>query len=154
MKYLLALLMLSGLAQASTVITLQPAGGWGALHQYHEVATSAMPDDPVTIYLPQLVNYAGGVELWFDSETGNSLYGEDNWHWTGTFVPNSVANLDRYFCSGPLIDRGGFYSQDCKPTGEHLTLQITETTRRVCNHSGRGQSCHTVWTLTGGQIIK
>lgn len=158
--YALAILTAAFMAQRvwADTVTLDLTDGWGALHQYHYAGTSAVPDDPVTMYLPGAVNAAGPMQLWFASEEDHSPAGNmgigNTYHWEGAFVPLNVSTLVRYYCSGPLINRGGFYSQNCVLTGEQLTLQIQEVTRRVCNHSGRGQSCHNLWTLLGGVITR
>jgi hypothetical protein len=151
----LFLLLGAGAVQAQT-INLNPAGGLGALHQYHDVTTDAVPDDPVTMSLPQSSG-AGNMQLWFDSEAGDpSNYTSDNYHWTGYYVPGAANVLQRFFCSGPLIDRGGYYSQDCIATGEQLTLTINESVRTVRGSgSGRGgYASKRLWTLLGGTIVK
>lgn len=148
MKTLIALaLAMSGAAFAQT-ITLFPAGGAGALHQYYSIPTSAVPDDPVSF------NVGTQTYLSFESEAGNSLYGEDNWHWTGPI--GSPTLLQRWHCYGPLINRGGYYSQDCVLTGEVLTLSYTESSRLIKGSgSGRGgYAPHRVWTFNGGTITR
>lgn len=137
----LSALLLSPGASAQSVVTLDPAGGFGALHQYHEVTTDATPDDPVTMYLPQ-AGATGGMQLWFDSEVAPD--GTFLAYWRGTFTTGLPATLQRYACAGGV----------CSPTGEQLSLQIVESTRRVCTKSGRGQTCHTLWTLLGGTITR
>jgi hypothetical protein len=137
-------LLFSGMVGAQ-VITLQPAPGAGALHQYHDVKTDAVPADPVTIYF---IN-ATSTYVYFASGASQNPYDytAPNSHFQGT-----GGTLSEVYCSGPLINRGGYYSQDCVTTGRWLTISVAETIKRVCTKSGRGQGCHTTYYLTGGTI--
>lgn len=143
-------LMLSsiGVAQADT-ITLNPAGGFGALHQYHGVTTSAVPDDPVTLYLPQ-GSMSGGMSLYFNSQVNplnNSFYS----YWLGTYKPGYPATLQE--CVFP---QNVSYYAPCVFNGQTLTVTITDSVRTVRGSgSGRGgYSSHQVWTLLSGVIVR
>lgn len=130
MKTLIALglLALGGVANADQ-IDLYQTGGWGGAHQYHDIVTSD-PVTTVTMYLPQYTTGSQVSELWFGAfAVGNQFYGEYN----------SVGNQMTF--TNPN-------------TGQIIVLQISETTERVCTRSGRGQNCHTRWTLLGGTIIR
>ena len=146
---LLAALCLAGTATAQTT-NLNPAGGFGALHQYHGVTTDAVPDDLVTFYV--------STNLWtqFASEAGTET-ASDNYYWNGAYAGSgNPSTLVRYFCSGPLINRGGYYSQDCTLTGESMVVTIYESSRVVKGSgSGRGgYARHTIWSLQGGTIVR
>jgi hypothetical protein len=149
---LAGLLAISGAASAQT-INLNPAAGFGNLHQYHGVTTDAVPADPVTFYVSSM--------LWaqFASEADTSGLGVgDNWHWSGAYAGSgNPSTLVRYFCSGPLYDAGGYYTQVCTLTGEQMVVSITESVRyyhpKIC--SGRG-GCYTrtYWSLLGGWMVR
>jgi hypothetical protein len=64
--------------------------------------------------------------------------------------------VNRYACSGPLVDLGGYYGQVCSLTGEVMTVTLSESVRTVRgNGSGRGgYASHRLWTLIGGTLVK
>lgn len=142
---IVAALALAGVAQADTV-TLSPAGGAGALHQYHEVATSS--GDAVSIYLPQ-TNGVGGMQFWFDSQY-DVPHNHFLSYWIGTYYGNGVMSQAQK-CVFPL-DAGGNVTGPCQLDGEVALVTLSESTAHRCTHSGRGQHCFTVWSLLGGTI--
>jgi len=118
----------STLVNAET-LDLAQTGGWGALHQYHDVQTSD-PATTVTMYLPQYTTGSQIAELWFgDFAAGNQFYGDYN----------NVGNQMTF--TNPN-------------TGQTVVLQIFESTRRACTYSGRGQHCSTIWTLVSGTLAR
>lgn len=125
---LAALALGCGAASAET-LTLATTGGAGALHQYHGVPTDA-PLTTVTIYVSQVGTINPSIELWFDGFTaGNQFFGPYNNAGNQMVLTNPV-------------------------TQQTIVVQLTETTAKVCTRSGRGQNCHTVWTLTGGTVTR
>lgn len=127
------------LVASADTVDLYTTGGWGALHQYHNVDTSLCttvpcdPADQVTIYISTLPWYTSpppqSIQLWFGADLAHSYTGP----YYGSGVPTTL--------SGPV------------PLAQ-ITVTLNETSRRVCTHSGRGQNCHEVWTLTSGSIVR
>jgi hypothetical protein len=48
----------------------------------------------------------------------------------------------------------GVASTFANEAGVQITLTLSETSRRVCVRQGRGQSCHLVWTLVEGTLVR
>src|SRR5712672_549988 len=76
---------LSGQARAET-LTLDTTGGWGALHQYHNVPTSD-PATTVTMYIG-----AKSMSLWFNDNVSDQFTGPYYGSGVGTVLtdPNGV----------------------------------------------------------------
>lgn len=140
-------------------IDLYTAGGFGALHQYHDVTTSLCSQVPcessglVTIYLPQS-SATGGMQLWFGDQvnpTTNYFYS----YWIDTYGGNGNPSVLQK-CVFPMDATNSYSTGPCVPDGETLQVTLNETSRRVCgNGSGRGgYACHTVWTLVGGTVVR
>lgn len=150
MKMFLALIMLAfaGAASADT-LTLPAWNGFGSLHQYHGVTTDAVPDDPVTLYVSTQLRAS------FASEVTNVI-GGDNWFWAGSYAGSgNPSTLAQYFCSGPLYNAGGYYTQVCTATGKSMIVTLYEDHGTRCGGSGRGGGyCRPWWKLLSGQIIR
>jgi len=82
---------------------------------------------------------------------------------TGAVVTLSATygNYVRLYVDGVLYSSVGFQQLinfDNYPLnaadGSSALLTAHFTTSRVCTHSGRGQTCHTNWYLTGGAIVR
>lgn len=144
---IVAALALAGTANADTV-TLSPAGGAGATHQYHNVPTS--DGDQVTIYLPQL-GATGGMEFYFDTQY-DYVRNQFISYWIGTYNGNGVDSQAQKCVF--TTDAYGNDISPCQLDGEIATINLTESSSRVCTHSGRGQNCHLVWTLLTGTITR
>ena len=133
-----SLVLISGVAQAETV-DLYTALGFGALHQYHDVDTSlctTVPCDPavqVTIYISTLASVnvppPKSIQLWFGSDLAGAFTGP----YYGSALPTVLVSA---------------------ATGSQITVTLNETSRRVCTRSGRGQTCHEVWTLFSGVLLR
>lgn len=133
MKTLLAVAMLAfgGIASAET-LQLQPKDGAGALHQYWSVPTDA-PPTTVTIYVSTQASVFNPppqtVELWFNGfDAGNQFFG-------------AYSAGNQMVLTNPV-------------TGQQIVLELTETSKRVCTRSGRGQNCHQVWSLLSGTVTR
>jgi hypothetical protein len=159
MKSLIVALMLavSGVAAADQ-IDLYPTGGFGALHQYHNVDTSlcsntpdwpTAPCDPayqVSLYLPNGTTNLTGMELLF----GNDQLGA----WFGPYAGSGQVSVLQYCVwNGNVFDGSG--KPVCDYTGQTLQLRIDETSRLVKGGgSGRGGGAsHRLWTLLDGTIV-
>lgn len=116
MKAMIAtmLLAISGVAAADT-IDLGYTPGWGATHEYLNVANAYGLDIDIVI------GGTAGVNLQGDLFTGPYF---------GSGVPFVVTDAD----------------------GAQLTVTLNETSVRKCTKSGRGQTCHNVYTLIDGTI--
>lgn len=137
---LAALCIAPAMAQADT-LELFATGGWGALHQYHNVPTNLCTQVPceveatVTIYISTLASVYNppprSIELWFGNDLANAYFGP----YYGSGVPTVLTN---------------------KTTGAQLTVTLDETSRTVKGGgSGRGgYASHTVWTLLDGEVVR
>lgn len=143
---IMAALALAGDVASAADITLSPWNGAGALHQYHEVTTDA--GDNVTIYLPQY-SVTGGFQFWFDSQYDVAANHFKS-YWVGTYNGSGVMSQAQKCVFG--TDASGNYLPTCDLNGEVALVTLTDTSRRVCTRSGRGQSCHSVWQLLSGTI--
>jgi len=120
MKILIAVGMLAFAGAASAEnIDLYTTGGWGALHQYHDVGNSA--NALLSIY----IGVSGSASVYLDDDVFSGLY--------------NGSGVRSVFTNG---------------AGVQITLTINETSRRVCVLQGRGQYCHTVWTLLDGTLLR
>jgi hypothetical protein len=162
MKTLIAsvLILVAGIAHAGEV-DLYTHGGFGALHQYHNVDTSlctTVPCDPldqVTIYLPQPPYPAnGGMQLWFGdqvNQTTNYFFS----YWIGNYAGSgAISALQK--CVFPMDPTNSYSTGPCVLNGETIQVTLNETSRIVKGSgSGRGgYASHTVWTLLSGTIIR
>jgi hypothetical protein len=142
-----AALTVSGLAQADT-IDLPAWAGLGALHQYWGVP---VPDNTVTITLPANTP-TGYMQLWFQDEVNpatQSFYS----YWTGNYAGNGLTSQLQK-CVFPMDATGSYPVGPCQLTGETMLVTIYDTSRTVCNHSGRGQGCHKLYTLLSGSLTQ
>jgi hypothetical protein len=82
---------------------------------------------------------------------------------TGAVVTLSAAygNYVRVYVDGVLYSSVGFQQLanfDSYPLfaadGSPLSFTAHFTTSRVCTRSGRGQTCHASWYLTGGSLVR
>lgn len=144
----LVLAALCGMAQAQQqTIDFGPAGGFGALRQYHNVPTSLCTQDPCES-AGLLTIYVQGMQAWFgdqvDQDTGNFAS-----YYIGQFLGDGQWSQLQKCVFDPATPYVG-----CTLNGEVLLINIAESSHRTCNRSGRGQGCRTLWTLTAGQILR
>lgn len=143
----LVLSLASFMAQAQqSTITFGPAGGFGALRQYHNVPTSLCTQTPcepaglVTLYVQ-------GMQVWFGDQVDPST-GNFSSYYIGQFLGDgqwSQLNKCVFDPSNPYVG--------CTLDGESLLINITESsTRRLIG--GRPAHWAVRWTLESGQILK
>ena len=116
----------SACAAHADTITLGLTGGAGALEQFYNVPNDAAIS-PLNIVISPQYQYATYLTL-------------------GALTCNNVVNPPW----GPGSAGGAMTCAD----GSHPTIQMDITSTRVCNHSGRGQSCHSLYTLLDGTITR
>lgn len=139
MKTLIALGLLAfGSAASAEEIDLPAFSGFGSLHQYHDIPTSA---GLVTIYVD-------GMQLWFADQvtpSGNFIS-----YWIGQYAGNGLMTV----LQKCVFDQTNLYAP-CVLDGETILVTLNEIHGVKKGGSGRGGGyTHPWWKLVSGQIIR
>lgn len=145
MKSIIATLALlfAGIGAASAeTIDLPAWSGFGSLHQYHGVPTSA---GPVTIYVD-------GMQLYFDDQY-DYVRNQFISYWVGKYAGNGLLTVLQKCVFA--VDQNGNAVAPCQLDGETLEVTLVETHGTRCGGSGRGGGyCHPWWKLQSGTIVR
>ena len=155
---ILAVLAIGPTIASAEQVDLYTTGGFGALHQYHNVQTSLCTQVPceaaglVTIYLPQQ-STSRGIQLWFGDQVTSANYFTS--YWVGTYSGNGLVSVLQK-CVFPMDPTNTVNTGPCVLDGEVIQVTINDTYRTVKGSgSGRGgYASHTIWTLLSGTIVR
>lgn len=148
MKRILPLIFAAiGFAAHAQTIEVTPAPGMGSLRAYTTTTSlcTQTPCEPAGTATIQISNMQG-MTLWFGDQVMANGYFLS--YYVGTFAGDGQwSQLQK--CA---FDASTGLLGPCAPTADVILVNITESNRKVCNRSGRGQSCHYLWELTAGEI--